>query len=326
MSAVDARFAGGPIIVDRDNSVLHVDAGLRDNDQEYLAQYLEFMQAANRAKRTIKTHISTLRAFAQRQGVHLAEAQVSHLRRDLAREAISPASKARYRTIFMEFFGFLHAEGVRLDNPAIRLPVIKVPPASPRPYTQEQIDRMLAAGAYRRTRAMILLAAYQGLRVSEIARVHTDDIDVSSGTIKVRGKGGRTDYLPLHSTIRELVPTMNSGWWFPARKGRDGHISGTAVSTLLTRARDRAGIVDKRLTGHSLRHTFATELVRGGANIAAVKELMRHSSLQTTQRYVQVLDEDRREAIAILPERQIPTRSGRRRDETPTGCVTGTTE
>ena len=61
-----------------------------------------------------------------------------------------------------------------------------------------------------------------------------------------------------------------------------------------------------------LRHSFGTELVRGGANIRAVQELMRHSSLQTTQRYTQVLDEDRREALAVLPERVIPDRSGRK--------------
>ncbi len=73
-----------------------------------------------------------------------------------------------------------------------------------------------------------------------------------------------------------------------------------------------AVITDKMLTGHSLRHSYATELVRAGANIRAVQELMRHSSLQTTQRYSQVLDDDRRRALALLPNRPIPLRSGRR--------------
>lgn len=132
------------------------------------------------------------------------------------------------------------------------------------------------------------------------------------GTLKVLGKGGRLDYLPLHDTIRELAPSMNSGWWFPARAGRDGHIKGQSVSDLLADARDRAGITDAHLTGHSLRHSFGTELVRGGANIRAVQELMRHSSLQTTQRYTQVLDEDRRQALGVLQGREIPKRSGRK--------------
>jgi site-specific recombinase XerD len=163
---------------------------------------------------------------------------------------------------------------------------------------------------------MILLAAYQGLRASEIAAVHSDDVDLESGTFKVLGKGGRTDYLPLHDVIRELAATMHPGWWFPARAGREGHIKGQSVSDLLADARDRAGIADKALTGHSLRHAFGTELVRRGANIRAVQELMRHSSLQTTQRYTQVLDDDRRTALAVLPTRAVPVKSGRGISET----------
>jgi integrase/recombinase XerD len=104
---------------------------------------------------------------------------------------------------------------------------------------------------------------------------------------------------------------MGDAWWFPARHGRPGHIKGQSVSDLLHDARERAGIVDKQLTGHSLRHSFGTELVRRGANIRAVQELMRHASLATTQGYTQVLDEDRREAQSVLPVRPIPTRSGR---------------
>lgn len=281
------------------------------HDHELLDAFRDFQRAGNRAPRTIESRTSILRAFAARHSVRLIDATVFDLRRDIGRDGIAPSTRATTRGTFLAFYGFLHAEGLRGDNPALRLPIVKVPPHRPRPYTQEQIDRLLSTGAYKRTRAMILLAAYQGLRASEIARMHSDDIDLESGTLKVLGKGGRTDYLPLHPTIRELTPTMPTGWWFPARRGREGHIKGQSVSDLLTDARNRAGIVDTALTGHSLRHSFGTELVRRGANIRAVQELMRHSSLATTQRYTQVLDEDRRAALGVLPERIVPTRSGR---------------
>lgn len=280
-------------------------------DDELLEAFADYQRSGNRARRTITTRSSILRAFAARQDVRLLDATVFHLRRDIGRENIAPSTRATTRATFLAFYGFIQSEGIRADNPALRLPVVKVPPHRPRPYTQEQIDRMLASGAYRRTRAMILLAAYQGLRASEIAALHSDDLDLSAGTLKVLGKGGRTDYLPIHDTIRELAPTMRAGWWFPARAGRVGHIKGQSVSDLLADARDRAGIVDAALTGHSLRHAFGTELVRRGANIRAVQELMRHSSLQTTQRYTQVLDEDRRRALEILPPRVVLRRSGR---------------
>lgn len=281
------------------------------NDFDLLDAFADYQRAGNRAMRTITTRASILRSFAARQDVELLEATVFHLRRDIGREGIAPSTRATTRGTFLAFYGFIHAEGLRSDNPALRLPIVKVPPHRPRPYTQEQIDRLLSTGAYKRTRAMILLAAYQGLRASEVAAVHSDDVDLDSGTLKVLGKGGRTDYLPLHDVIRELAATMGQGWWFPARAGRQGHIKGQSVSDLLTDARERAGIVDKSLTGHSLRHAFGTELVRRKANIRAVQELMRHSSLQTTQRYTQVLDEDRRSALAVLPARSIPMRSGR---------------
>lgn len=282
------------------------------HNTELLDAFADYQRAGNRAKRTINTRASILRAFSRRQNVTLLAATVFHLRREIGRDDIAASTKATTRGTFQAFYTFLHSEGIRDDNPSLRLPVVKVPPHRPRPYTQEQIDRMLSSGAYRRTRAMILLAAYQGLRASEIAAVHSDDLDLHAGTLKVVGKGGRTDYMPLHPVIRDLVKTMGEGWWFPARSGRTGHVKGQSVSDLLTDARNRAGITDLALTGHSLRHSFGTELVRNGANLRAVQELMRHSSLQTTQRYTQVLDEDRRAALAVLPIRDIPDHSGRK--------------
>lgn len=281
------------------------------DDTDLLDAFADYQRSGNRASRTIKTRASILRCFARRQETTLQAATVFHLRREVGRDDVAPSTRASTRAVFLAFYGFLHAEGIRADNPALRLPVVKVPKHRPRPYTQEQIDRMLATGAYRRTRVMILLGGYQGLRASEIAAVHADDVDLDAGTLKVLGKGGRLDYLPLHDMIRAIAPSMGDSWWFPARGGRQGHIKGQSVSDLLHDARERAGIVDHQLTGHSLRHSFGTELVRRGANIRAVQELMRHESLQTTQRYTQVLDEDRREALAVLPSRCLPARSGR---------------
>ncbi|GGM42296.1 tyrosine-type recombinase/integrase [Microbacterium saperdae] len=281
------------------------------NDQELLEAFSDYQRAAGLAPNTIRSRQSALRAFARRQNVALLDATIRDLRRDLGRQTISPATRAAMRAIFIAFFNYLQVDRLRNDNPTESLPYVRVPPKRPRPYTQAQIDLLLTTGAYKRTRAMILLAAYQGLRVSEIAAVHSGDVDLRSGTLKVTGKGGRTDYLPLHSVIESLASTMPTGWWFPARRGHDGHIRGRSVSDLLRLARQRAGISDTTLTGHSLRHAFGTELVRGGANIRAVQELMRHESLQTTQLYAQVLDDDRRAALAVLPSRSVPVRSGR---------------
>jgi len=284
---------------------------MHEKDTDLLELFVEYQRSVNRAKRTIESRLSLLRGFAARQEVTLLEATIFHLRRDVGRDGVAPATRASTRAAFRAFYTFLHEEGLRPDNPSLRLDVVKVPKHRPRPYTPEHIDRLLSTGAYKRTRAMILLSAYAGLRAAEIAAVHAADFDLDAGVLKVVGKGDRTDYLPLHPTLVELASTMGSGWWFPARRGREGHIHGRSVSTLLTNAKKRAGILDSKLTGHSLRHAFGTELVRRGANIRAVQELMRHESLQTTQRYTEVLDEDRRTALAILPSRAVLLHSGR---------------
>ena len=246
------------------------------NDIDLLEAFADYQRSGNRAARTISTRASILRSFASRQGVMLLDATVFHLRRDIGRENIAPSTRATTRATFLAFYGFIQSEELRADNPALRLPIVKVPPHRPRPYTQEQIDRLLSTGAYRRTRAMILLAAYQGLRASEIAAVHSDDLDLAAGTLKVFGKGGRTDYLPLHDTIRDLAPTMKHGWWFPARAGREGHIKGQSVSDLLTDGSDygdwakSAAVVVGGVTYDSYQHSSMTAelLVQQGQAIA----------------------------------------------------------
>lgn len=288
-------------------------ASMTFEDDDVLGLFDEFQRSAGIAKRTIQSRTSQLRGMARRQETSLIDATVFHMRRDIGRDEIKPSTRVSARAAMVAFYEFLAAEGLRADNPGVRLPVVKTPPHKPRPYTQHQVDLLLTSGSYARTRAMILLGAYEGLRASEIAAVHSDDVDVDAGTLKVLGKGSRTDYLPLHDTIRRLAETMpERGWWFPSPRGADLHIHGRSVSDQLTDAKRRAGITDPLLTGHSLRHFFGTELVRSGASLRVVQELMRHSSLTTTQRYVAVLDEDRRNGIALLPGREIQAVSMRR--------------
>ncbi|MGX5772718.1 tyrosine-type recombinase/integrase [Microbacterium trichothecenolyticum] len=189
---------------------------------------------------------------------------------------------------------------------------MQVPKGEPRPFSPEQVDAMLLSGAYRKTRAMILLGYYQGFRVSSIAPVHGRDIDMLAHRIRTVGKGGKIRSLPLHPVIAELAATMpKDDYWFPARKGQTGHIKPAAVTNLITKAKKRAGITDPELTPHSLRHAFGTDLVEADVDIRVVQELMMHESLSTTQIYTRVSERRQREGIHALQPREIPQRSGR---------------
>lgn len=279
-------------------------------DAAALDMFDDYQRAQNLAPTTIRNRRSILTTLARNTEM-LVDCDVFTLRRHVGREGVSPGTRRTERGAVLAFFTFLTAEGLRADNPAVKLPVVRVPKGEPRPFTAAQIDAMLSSGAYKRTRAMILLGYYQGFRVAMIARVHGHDIDRAGGTIRTVGKGRKERLLPLHPVIADLSENMPSdAWWFPARKGT-GHIRPASVTDLITKAKIRAGILDPLLTPHSLRHAFGTDLVEAEVDIRVVQELMMHESLATTQIYTAVSARRKREAIDALSPRDVPARSGR---------------
>lgn len=267
---------------------------------ELLEAYAIALRAQRMSPRTVESRVSLLRAWARRDEVDLLAATLQEMRVGLGRTTVSIATSAALRYAMRSFYQWLVDDDYRRDNPALNLAPIRVPKAKPRPYSEVQVQTMLAR-SYFRTRVMILLAYRQGLRAAEIAAAHADDFDLGRMQVRVLGKGSKLAYLPMHPDVALVVRRMGTGWWFPARRGREGHIHGRSVSTLLSQARDRAGIVDRRLTGHSLRHAYATELVHEGVNLKVVQELMRHESLATTERYVGIGEQQLVDGIHSLP-------------------------
>ena len=284
---------------------------MHHNDGDLLDMFGDYQRAQGLADTTIRNRRSILITLANKSGP-LATCDVFTLRRYVGREDVSAGTRRTVRGALVAFYTFLHAEGLREDNPSKRLPVVRAPKGTPRPFTAEQVDAMLNSGAYTRTRAMILLGYHQGFRVSQIARVRGDDIDRLANTIYTLGKGGKEARLPLHPVIAELAESMPAGWWFPARDGSDQPLRSASVTDLITKAKRRAGITDPLLTPHSLRHSFGTDLVEEGVDIRVVQELMMHASLATTQVYTGVSEWRKQLGIRARPSLTIPTQSGRR--------------
>jgi integrase/recombinase XerD len=113
------------------------------------------------------------------------------------------------------------------------------------------------------------------------------------------GKGGKQAWVPLHPLLAEVAGTMPvKGWWFPGNSRRPGKpVRAKSVSDIIGQAMRRAGMSD---TPHALRHWYASTLLDDGANLRTVQELMRHSSIQTTQVYTKVKDSRRTEAVGRL--------------------------
>jgi site-specific recombinase XerD len=278
---------------------------------QILSEFAAYQRAKGLSDRTIENRAYMVAALYRNAGVSLLEVDLHHLRRHLGR-GVSAGTMQTERDCYRAFFTFLKEDEYRTDDPSERLSPVRAPRGEPRPFTSEQIDRLLATGSYRRTRAMILLGCYQGFRAGTIAQVHGRDVDLASNTIRAIGKGNKVRVLPLHPLIRELAETMPADeWWFPARKGRPGHIHSRSVSDLLAEAKKRAGITEGKLTAHSLRHSFGTDLVAEGVDLRTVQELMMHSSLATTQIYTGISAEQKAEGISRLRGRQVPEHSGR---------------
>jgi site-specific recombinase XerD len=208
-------------------------------------------------------------------------------------------TRGTYYSALRAWHLWLTRVGHRDDNPMALIKAPRVPRRVPRPVANAHLEQLLGSRMHRRTRVMVHLAAYLGLRVHEVAAVRGEDVDLLAYTIRVRGKGGTDDLLPLHPEVVADARTMpRTGWWFPSPKHADDHIAATSVSDILSRAMRRAEVPG---TAHQLRHWFGTELVRSGTDVRVVQELMRHASLATTAIYVAVDDGQRRDAVHRLP-------------------------
>jgi integrase/recombinase XerD len=214
----------------------------------------------------------------------------------LASSGFAPWTRITYYNHLKSFFGWLAETGVIAVDPTVALRTPRQPKDLPRPLTCDEVAQVLAE-ATGDLRTWLLLGLLAGLRAHEIAKVRGEDVDERS--IFVVGKGGQQAFIPTHPDLWVLAQSYpRQGWWFPAG-GVSGlpHVQPATVTARATRLFRQLGIEG---SSHRARHTYATQLLRNGANIRVVQTLMRHESLATTARYTAVDEAERALAIAGL--------------------------
>jgi hypothetical protein len=255
------------------------------------------MQAQGLSQATITERTRLIHQLARTTGTDPA-ALTPHTLTVFLAAIDSPVTADAYYSIARAWCSWLVRAGHRDDDPTMRVPRPRVPPARPRPITRPQLDTLLATPLRQDTRTKILLAAYAGLRIHEIAKIRGEDIDPAGGTLTVTGKGGRTDLLPAHSIIlTQAASYPRKGHWFPSPTRPGQHVAAKTVGTVIARALRRSGI---DATAHQLRHFFATSLLEAGVDSRIVQTLMRHASLATTGRYLGVTLAQQRQALTGL--------------------------
>ncbi|MBI3647774.1 MAG: site-specific tyrosine recombinase XerD [Actinobacteria bacterium] len=219
------------------------------------------------------------------------------------------SSVARCLSAVRSFHRFLLREHEGSRDPTAAIVRPKVPRGLPRPLTVDEARRLLEApptgtAAGLRDRAILELLYGSGLRISELVGLDVDELELEEGSLRVLGKGGKEREVPLGRFGREaaeayvtggrppLVGARSRGALFLNQRG--GRLTRQGCAKVLAKHVKAAGI-GRRVTLHTLRHSFATHLLEGGADVRVVQELLGHASVATTQVYTLVTREHLRE-------------------------------
>jgi len=295
--------------------------------REEVADFLHYCRIERRlAEMTCKAYerdVTACMRFLQAEGItEWAAVRPPELRRFLADEATrrpAPSSQARTVAALKCFFRFC-AENEYLDrDPALVLRTPKKREALPDVLDHRELARLLRVidredvwqrrfhGRRERDKLMLALFAYAGLRHSELLGLDWDDVDVERRLLRVRkAKGGRQRVIPIHPALVPLFIdyiAIRAGDTEPALfvgvQGR--RLNSTQLKQVFGRYATASGVnTRKRVTPHTLRHVFASELLDAGANLRQIQELLGHKHLDSTQRYVHVTAHGLRGAVKRL--------------------------
>lgn len=242
---------------------------------------------------TIETYARCCRQFAQHFGRSPLELTCADVRAYLEDLRVRRRSSPRSVNVHAAALAVLFGETLGRRAEIERIPRLRVTPKPPVVLAPSEIDKLLAALSTPRQRAFVMTLYGAGLRISEAAALHIEDIDSARMQIHVReGKGGRERYLPLST---RLLGELRAYWrrcrpkgplLFPGRD-KGGRMARGTISKALQRAAAKAGIT-KRTTPHVFRHSFATHLLELGADLRTVQVMLGHSSIRSTTTYLHV--------------------------------------
>ena len=282
----------------------------------WIRRYLHFCRTekglAENSLEAYKRDLAKLRVFLKDLAFHAVTLQTLRSYLDhLRRLKLSNRSIARQVTTMRGFFSFLSAEGELTTNPAELLVAPKFGDSLPKFLTARQVNGILEAPDNSgltglRDRAMLDLLYATGLRVSELIQLRVADLDESQGIVRVTGKGNKQRLVPVGRDALKSVETYRTLQRPEMLKGRTSpYLFVTARGTRMTRqafwkllrAHGKSAGIFRNLSPHVLRHTFATHLLEGGADLRSVQTMLGHADIGTTQIYTHVLRSRLRQTV-----------------------------
>ena len=274
----------------------------------YIDIFLEALSAEKgRSDKTLIAYSSDLKHADETIPGGLMGADENAIQNYLASLPDRPSSVARHASALRGFYKFLMLEKIITKNPTANLELPKRARTLPKFLSAEEIELLISsAGDIKnavRLRAMLELVYASGLRVSELCEL---PMTANLGDkLLIHGKGAKERIVPMHpGAVHALNKWLDirgdnpSKYVFPSN-GASGHITRDGFFKILKKCAVLSGIDPHRVSPHVLRHSFASHLLAGGANLRAIQTMLGHEDISTTQIYTHVMPEQLKETIAL---------------------------
>jgi integrase/recombinase XerD len=280
----------------------------RDPDVEGFLALL----AARRAPKTVEAYRRDLRQLGAYLGKPIAKATLEELERytaQLRADGLSGATIARRTAAARSFYRHQQLLGARDDNPAAAIKLPRRAKPLPKTLSPGEAERLIQAAAGTQPRALrdqalVELLYGAGLRVSEAIGLEKAGVDLDDRLVRVIGKGGKERVVPIgrHAAQALLRYLARGRPYLDIRhrpelflNARGGALTRAGAFLILRKLAEKAGLDPQRVHPHLLRHSFATHLLEGGADLRSVQEMLGHADLSTTELYTHVTDQRRRQ-------------------------------
>jgi integrase/recombinase XerD len=235
-------------------------------------------------------------------------------------QGLAKSTRARRLSAIKQLYRFTFDEGLRADNPAIRIKGPGRDKSLPKTLSEEEVDRLLSAarthgrkGDRLRNTCLIELLYATGMRVSELVGLPVSAARGDPGLLLIKGKGGKERMVPLsppaRAALAEWLETRDkaqdaarqrgkpaSPFLYPSR-GKAGHLTRHRFYMLIKELAVAGGVSPAKVTPHTLRHAFATHLLANGADLRAIQTLLGHADVGTTEIYTHVLEDRLRDLV-----------------------------
>lgn len=273
---------------------------------EYVRKYLDFLEFERKlSSNTLNSYKNDLKSLDLYFNGNLKSINYNDLQKYISSiQNLNTRSIAHHITVINSFYNFLLSDGFIIENPCINIVSPKIPKKLPVYLTEDEVDRLLNINLVTpydyRNKAMLELLYATGLRISELCNLKLTDVDVENCFVRVFGKGKKERIVPVTDLalkylilyVREyrniILKDKVSEYLFISNSLTN--ISRQGFFKILKKECKRTGI-NKNVSPHVLRHSFATHLLKHGADLRIIQELLGHEDISTTQIYAHLVNE-----------------------------------